>query len=179
MDSPFRSARPAASLQSSPPPPLYVHYLPQGEVQSAWRSAEAPYSGRRRPRGAKRAGMVYQRRVEAWEGLGGVDSVECSPWFCFVDDSGGRHYCQPDLLLRRGDLLLVGEIKLRWTSDAWWQLRKLYLPVLAKVFPTLILVPVCFCRSYDPAIRVPDEIHLCKGVTEASRSEVMNIVLVP
>lgn len=178
MDSPFRSARPAASLQSSPPPPLYVHYLPQGEVQNAWRSAEAPYSGRRRPRGAKRAGVVYQRRVEAWDGLASANSVECSPWFCFLDDSGGRHYCQPDLLVRVGDKLLVCEIKIRWTSDAWWQLRKLYLPVLTRALAGSVLVPVCICRSYDPSISIPDPVQICKSIQEASDPGVLNIILV-
>jgi hypothetical protein len=176
MDSPFQGARKAEF--SSPPPPLYIHYLPKGEIRSAWRSAEAPYSGPRRPRGAKKAGMIYQRKVEAWPGWTGVGGIELSPWFCFTDGSRERHYCQPDLLIFHKDLLIVGEIKIRWTADAWWQLRKLYLPVLSKVFPGRILAPLCVCRSFDPAVVFPEPAVLRGSIPECD-PETFNVLLVP
>lgn len=178
MDSPFRAAGNSEAGFSSPPPPLYIHYLPQGEIREAWRSAEPAYRGAPRGRGAKKAGRIYQRQVESWSGWTGAGGIELSPWFCFIDGSGKRHYCQPDLLVFHNSTIIITEIKLRWTCDAWWQLRKLYLPVLAKVFPNHSLVPLCVCRSYDPAVVCPEQVVIRGGVPECEAGT-FNLLLVP
>jgi hypothetical protein len=107
---------------------------------------------------------------------GGV--VDLGPWFAFTDDSSIRHYCQPDFTCDLGERLVVGEIKLRWTSDAWWQLRRLYLPVLAAVYPGRTLLPVCVCRSYDPSVSIPDEVRLIHRLAEAASPEILNVMVV-
>lgn len=169
----------AGRSDSLPPPPAYIR-LPRGEIRYAARTHENPHAGKRSRRtGAQKAGLAYQRKVEAFLGdcaaAGNVRGVVCAPWFHFVDDGGQRRYCQPDILLDLPNFAqAVCEIKLRWTSDAWWQVRKLYLPVLRSVYPHRELFPLVICRSYDPAIRIPEEVALVDHPAEC-RSDAFNV----
>lgn len=177
--SPFLSVSGTLGDGAALPPPQYIHYLPQGSIQNAWRSAERPFAGTRSRRsGAQKAGLAYQKKVVKWafETNHGF-ALEVSPWFAFTDDSDSRHYCQPDLLFISGLSILVAEVKLRWTADAWWQLRKLYLPVLAKVFPKQTLIPLCICKSFDPSVIVPEKINLHPDLYDC-RPDCFNVVLV-
>lgn len=61
---------------------------------------------------------------------------------------------------------MVVEIKLRWTADAWWQLRKLYLPVLNAAYPAATFIPLVICRSFDPAIAIGEKVRLCDSVLD-------------
>lgn len=176
--SPFLSVSGNSDRGAAPPPPQFIHYLPQGAVQNAWRSAERPFAGSRsRKSGAQKAGLAYQKKVVKWafESNHGF-ALEVSPWFAFTDDSDSRHYCQPDLLFISGFSILVAEVKLRWTADAWWQLRKLYLPVLAKVFPKHDLRALCICKSFDPAVKFPEPIELHSALANCSHSS-FNVVI--
>lgn len=161
------------------PPPQYIKYLPQGEIREAWASAERPFAGARARRsGAQKAGLAFQKRVTQWAFEGKYHgAISISPWFCFIDGSGSRHYCQPDLLFSDETTIVVCEVKLRWTADAWWQLRKLYLPVLAKVFPKQTLIPLCICKSFDPSVIVPEKINLHPDLYDC-RPDCFNVVLV-
>ena len=77
-----------------------------------------------RPRGAKAAGVRYERALA--RALGGTPGQ----WFEF-EDTFGRGYCQVDLLLERGEALVVVEAKYTWTREAHSELAGLYLPVVA------------------------------------------------
>lgn len=90
------------------------------------------------PKGSKRRGLLYQERVvgfleenapEEWVPLAG-------PWFEFVDTTG-HQYAQADWMaidVVRGFICLV-EIKLNRVPDAWWQLNRLYGPLVQQLFP--------------------------------------------
>lgn len=178
MESPF--ARRVES--AAPPPPSYVRYIPQGTIHEAWRSAEIPHSGtsRFRSSAAQKAGSSYEKRVREWAYQHATsDSIEVSPWFCFVDDSHKRHYCQPDLLLVSPNRVVVVEVKLRWSLDAWWQLRHLYLPVLEVALrkPIESFVPLCICKSFDPAFPSPEPIALRTDLNVCTPST-LNVMLV-
>ncbi len=80
-----------------------------------------------RPRGAKAAGLRYERAL-----------VRALPppkvhgqWFEF-EDRRGRGVCQPDILVsrERGGMIAVLEAKYSWTAEGHQQLEKLYLPVV-------------------------------------------------
>ena len=180
MDSPYASRARMSVEASAPPPPMHVHYIPNGEIRDAWPSAEVPYTKRGRRSGAHRAGLAYEKLVRAW--ACSVDSkyaVRISPWFCFIDGSGARHYCQPYLLLEASDRTIVVESKLRWTTDAWWQLRKLYIPVLSVALkkPMDWFVPLCVCKSFDPALPQPEPVALRTALAVCSPSR-MNVMVV-
>jgi hypothetical protein len=52
------------------------------------------------------------------------------------------------------------EVKARFTSDAWWQLRKLYEPVVRAAFSPKTLLSVIICRSFDPSVAFPEPYEL-------------------
>lgn len=159
------SAGPSASL---PPAGLY---LPKGEIRNAWRTTAIPFAGKRKgkPTFAQRAGLAYQKRIATY--LTSRDdqwSVVAGPWYCFDDDTPRRHWCQPDFLLEDvpNKTTIIVEAKLRWTDAAWWQLEKLYLPVLQRVAPDVSLLRLCICKSYDPAISAPGPVNLISDLVD-------------
>jgi len=80
-----------------------------------------------RARGAKGKGVAYERQLAAF-----LPHASYGQWFEF-EDSSGLGYCQVDLLLPDGDLLICLEAKYTWTMDAHRELRDLYLPVVGEV----------------------------------------------
>lgn len=171
---------PGSEAPASQPPRMY---LPQGEVQSAWRANEVPYAGARsRKSPAQKAGLAYQKRIGKFlqpnPSIGCSWIVDAGSWFAFTDSSSSRHYCQPDFLLldTKNATCIIVEVKIRWTDAAWWQLERLYLPVLRRVYPHLSLLRVCICRSYDPAIRAPEEVVLCDDLLDV-RPDRFNVLV--
>lgn len=176
-----------ASVFGAPGPETFLvprpqkMYLPKGQIKSAWQAKETPYAnhrGRRSP--AQKAGLAYQKRIGKFLSEGGYSgSVESGPWFAFSDDGDGRHYCQPDFLLDdpSGSTCVIVEVKIRWTSDAWWQLQSLYTPVVRRALGRQFIVPLCICRSYDPSVRIPEEVKLCDDLFDASPSA-FNVLVV-
>lgn len=151
-----------------PPSPSYIRYIPQGEVTNGWPHAEDPFIGRRVRRSAQqRAGKAYEKRVaqflyrSAWAG-----AVLHSPWFAYTDAGASVRFCQPDFILDkgRGQEAIVVECKLRWHPDAWWQLTRIYLPVLRWALPGRELIPLCICGSYDPSIPAPGPVQVVRSI---------------
>lgn len=145
--------------------------LPVGEVTHAWQEKSSPFGERRdKPSAAQRTGLRYEEKIAkylasivppAWKLLR-------SPWFAYCDGRPGRHYCQPDIVLDwHGGFAIVVETKIAWTSDAWWQLRDLYLPVLASTKRWEKVIPLCITRSFDPHIPVPGSVDFVQDVFEA------------
>ncbi len=142
------------------PPANCKIYLPLLGVSAAWQTEEQPHAGRRtRSSPAQKAGVAYQRRVG--EFLSGGNShwrTVASPWFAYCDMHGGkRRYCQPDFLLvdDGNSTCVIVEAKLTWTPEAWWQLERLYRPVIAKACRWETLLCLCISRGYDPAFPAP------------------------
>lgn len=106
---------------------------------------------------AQKAGLRYETRVHAeLAGRFGYDYVE-APVFSFEDDLG-RRSCVPDALLKRPSRIVLIEIKSQHMPEAWWQLRKLYEPVIRAAGnkdKKIILVEVC--RSLDIQMPFPEE----------------------
>jgi len=85
-----------------------------------------------------------------------------SPWLRFrLRDTGLRqHWCQPDGLLLdpwTGQLTIV-EIKYQHCADAWFQMNRLYAPVLRMIFPERDWrFATCeIVKWFDCAIQVPE-----------------------
>lgn len=79
-----------------------------------------------RPRGAKLAGIRYERSL-----ANALPAAKHGQWFEF-EDWNGRGFCQPDLLLGCDGICWVLEVKYSWTIDGHRQLEGLYLPVVAR-----------------------------------------------
>jgi hypothetical protein len=69
--------------------------------------------------------------------------------------------------------IIVVEMKLQHTAEAWWQLRYLYLPVLTKAFPpSLWKFAVCeVTKWYDPATVFPERVKLKAEVLDTAPDE--------
>lgn len=101
--------------------------------------------------------------IAAWADKAGV-LVEFGPWFRFAGSPPGAwRFCQPDVLLDPGPgrPLLALELKLQFEPRAWWQLRELYAPVVARATGRAVAT-AAVVGSYDPAVgaRVPGRVHL-------------------
>lgn len=92
---------------------------------------ESPWAAKpkRLPKGARGAGVSYERRVaKALEGAL-AHTPRYGQWFAYWDATGS-HYCQTDVLAQVGAELVVVECKLRNVDEARAQLGGLYLPVV-------------------------------------------------
>lgn len=115
---------------------------------------------RRRSRGKRAAGLAYEKKAKAYlETL--TPHFHPGPWLQFRSaDNRAWRWCQPDGLivdLPQG-LITIVEIKLQHTSDAWWQVRQLYAPVLRALFGSDLFdfAALEVVKWFDPATRFPE-----------------------
>lgn len=104
---------------------------------------------------AQKEGLRYEQRVhDVLTAIYGID-YRPAPAILFEDRSGLRRAI-PDGILRIGPVCVIVEIKLSHTERAWWQLNRLYAPLLsALVVPGTPIRCVEICRSYDPEVQFP------------------------
>lgn len=88
--------------------------------------------------GAKAAGLRYERSLAR-----GIYQAKHGQWWEY-EDRDGPGWCQTDVILDQGGLVVVLEAKYTWTEVGDRQLSNLYLPVvsLALELPT-VGVQVC------------------------------------
>lgn len=131
-----------------------------GEVRYAMRIDNGPFSNVKKLTGtpAQKNGKRYERRVQAALAER-VKGFVPGQWFEFRDKIH-RRFCQVDGLSQTEELTTIFEIKYSFTTDAWWQLRKLYEPVVRKALVPKALALVVICRNFDPAIQYPESIRL-------------------
>jgi hypothetical protein len=64
--------------------------------------------------------------------------------------------------------LVIFEIKIAHMPEAWWQLKRLYEPVL-RAWPRVTGIPIRCCevvQAYDPHVPFPCEYDLVEDVLE-------------
>lgn len=91
-----------------------------------------------------------------------------NPWLnfkCAADSS--RRWCQPDGILidHISGVVTIFECKYSHCARAWWQLHRLYGPVLKKLFPShweLRYLEIVY--YFDPAVVFPGKIELCREI---------------
>lgn len=155
-------------------------FRPAENVRSVVMAKHAPSFARKGSRkGAKGAGVRYEERVQQVLLTDYYSSYLPSPWLRFVDDHGVR-WCQPDGLIIdvSGGRITIVEMKTSHTGEAWWQLHKLYLPVVRELFgadfeyrclevvryydPTTLFPLVRLAPSPDAAPALPfTGVHIC------------------
>jgi hypothetical protein len=111
-------------------------------------------SGAVRPRGAKRAGLDYERKV--------IDVLAAIYGTSFTPAPVIRYSMRrasmaaiPDGILRLADEIFILEVKLAHTERVWEQLMERYLPLVRVLEPQRRVRTVEICRSYDPAVQLP------------------------
>lgn len=146
------------------PKPNYLR-LPMGKIVGVQKLGveEKARSAKGTGGVAKAAGLRYEAAVKKYLRKE-LSLVQFGVWWGYSDDLGWRK-CQMDGLVEVNGVFTIIEVKGRHTSDAWWQLRRLYEPVLRSLGVEKInLLEVC--RSFDPAVAFPEEVELVGDVKE-------------
>jgi len=164
-----RDTAPSSVVGSSalcPPPPRFQSA--EG-VRSAWAVASGPFGRTPTLRGrsaAQKGGIRYERKVQSALAAEYGRHFLPSAWFQFLTkESDLRRWCQLDGLVRHRDQagdesVVLFEVKTHFTSDAWWQLRKLYEPVVRAAFSPKHVVLVVICKHFDPSVAFPESYEL-------------------
>lgn len=165
----MRREGPLAFGLSLPPPPA-EGFRPAGRVLSA-NFSNPPAIRRKRYTGRRLEGIRYERKVQDYLSTFYGENYLASPWLRFFPAGDGARWrwCQPDGILldpRRGKITIV-EVKYQHTSDAWYQVKELYLPVLQVMFPSPLWT-FDFCevvKWYDPDTAFPEKVVLAQEVS--------------
>ena len=148
-------------------PPAPQGFKPAGRVLTASFSP-APHLRKKRYTGRRLEGVRYEKKVHEHLSMLFPDTYVQSPWLKFFPAGGCWRWCQPDALVvdtKRGRITIV-EVKYQHTSDAWFQVKQLYLPVLQSIFPPH-LWEYDFCevvKWYDPDTVFPEPVVLAHEV---------------
>lgn len=116
-------------------------FVPAGGARSAsLMSAPPPFisgaASTKKYRGKIAAGINFEKKGQDFFETLFPERYVRSPWLSYIDNKGVTRYCQPDgfVLKEAEKIILIVEFKLSHTSDAWWQVRKLYEPVIRRLF---------------------------------------------
>lgn len=129
----------------------------------------------KRLKGSRGQGLRYEKQLHKHlSELSGCFYVP-GPWFQFSTYDHGVRWCQPDGLLffpYTGQITIV-ECKLQHTSDAWWQLKWLYQPVLRQLFPPSLwkFALLEIVKWYDPQTPFPESHRRVPSIFSAHPGE--------
>lgn len=113
---------------------------------------------------AQKAGLKYEEKILDRLSQEFPLGFRPQPSISYHDVSG-RRLAIPDGLLRVRDFVVIVEVKYSHTSLAWWQLRRLYEPLLRHL-TSATLVPLEICKSFDPSVVVPEPVSLISSLDE-------------
>lgn len=156
-----------------PPPPRFKPIV--GSVQVAHYTA-LPLKPPVGDTAARKAGLRYEEKVQTYLSSTFPGSYKPSPQISFKD-MGGWRTCVPDgILVGQGiEPIFVFEVKSQHMPEAWWQLRRLYEPVLRVMYRTRPIVCVEVVRSFDPSMPFPERFtrveKLLNFIADASGGE--------
>lgn len=163
-------SRPSLSpsrMKPKPPP----DFIPAGLIREAQFVFEPPpftevWSGK--PTEAQRAGNRYEAKVHDRFLQLYPETYLPSPWVYFWSQGQPWRYAEPDGIfidIREG-LITIIEIKLAHDSKAWFQLRRLYEPLIRHLFGhrwSYAVIEVC--AWYDPSTHFPERHHMLADIT--------------
>lgn len=100
-----------------------------------------------RATGTRAAGLAYERKL-AKAILSDFPLAFHGQWYEF-EDSAGRGFCQPDIVIPCDAFVVCVEVKLSAQDSAWLQARGLYKPILEMVYrkPCVCIVATKFLRA--------------------------------
>lgn len=157
-------------------------FKPAGSVSFAQLDRDPGFHTRRNRTlsGAKAAGVRYERKVTKELCGQHPDHYAPGPWLKYWRRRRAKPmWCEPDGLfvdLSLG-ICFICEVKLAHTARAWWQVRELYTPVMAKILgPDWRIGGVEVCHHADPSVRCPEEPHFIDTLWDA-RLDKWNILL--
>ena len=143
------------------------NFTPAGVVEWVKHSPTVPpfIHSSRRSRGRRRAGEMYETKVQRWLENEFEGNYLPSPWFYFKAVGSEKvRWCQPDGLLFdfQSGLITIVEVKLQHTAAAWWQVKLLYFPLVVQLFPPNLwrYTFVEIVKWYDKDTLFPERVQL-------------------
>lgn len=123
-----------------------------------------------RPRGAKAAGLRYERDLAK-----AMPSAKHGQWWEYRD-LAGPGFCQTDLIYQLASGVLVLEAKYTWTETGHQQLERLYLPVVSRALavPTCGIVVCKVLTTEVPRNSVCSSLEEALGHARAGRRAVLH-----
>lgn len=153
-------------------------FNPAGTVISASFCRDQPLFINGTPSGgltkAQREGLRYEARAQSYidrlisknKGKSSDYELLCNPWIVYHNLERGptsAGFCQPDIVLRKQDTVTIIECKIQHTNDSWLQMRKLYEPVLRKIYPRNTKFALLeICKWFDPHIPYNETFYYCE-----------------
>lgn len=151
-------------------------FFPVGTVTWAqFAPAEPAYiaQNKKKVKGSRAAGLAYERKAKVmletcfFSLISPLSpppeaSLLLGPWISYKTAKSSRIcYCQPDVLLVNSEekKLTIYEIKLQHCTFAWWQVRKLYEPILRKIYPNFTISAMEIVKWLDPHIPFPETFY--------------------
>lgn len=119
-------------------------------------------------------GLRYESRVHS-ELSRKVSGYLENPRLIFFDAVAARS-CIPDGIILLADRAVLVEVKLSHMPEAWWQLKRLYEPVVRN-WSRAAGLPIQFVeivRSFDPAVPFPAPVHLFADLDEVISGPVLS-----
>lgn len=148
-----------------PSPPRFR--APVGIIRDVVVSTDRDYSTAKGNTAARQNGLRYENKVQRYLGELFTQYIP-GPQIRFVDNSGPR-LCIPDGILPTSSGNFVFEIKIQHMPEAWWQLERLYRPVLETALGgTWHSIEVV--KSYDPSMPFPCRVELIDNLNEYMKS---------
>ena len=117
---------------------------------------------------AQALGLRYERKVHEYLERHYPDLLVISPWLKFYSEKNWR-WCQPDALLLdiRNNTICIIEVKIKHTENAWWQVRKSYIPVIKAIFGSdWNIVPIEVVKWFDPHTHFPEWFHFVDDISK-------------
>lgn len=150
-------------------------FVPAGFVTWAQFAPDEPdyiKTNKKRVTGARAAGLRYEAKAKIMlqRTIPEADSNNSNqllvgPWLMFKAGNDKIRYCQPDALLidLENKRVVIYEIKLQHTSQAWWQVRKLYQPVLERIYTNYSFVCVEVVKWLDAHAAFPETFYYAES----------------
>lgn len=157
----------------TPPAPAPLWAPPTSRVVSEPRWARWANSRNTRTRAtaqsaSRRAGQNFQLQVGKRLANVFPFALTLEPWIDYEDDQG-RGRCSPDFVLDfMTGPIIVGEVKHTHSEQAWWQLRKLYEPLI-RIIAVGREVAVLEVAKYASPVRLPEEPEFIFAIEDIER----------
>jgi len=126
---------------------------------------------------AQKAGLRYEAKAQ--DQLSHIlgSAYHIAPYLHFSDLSGARTVVPDGLFFDNSGHAVIFEIKLSHMPDAWWQLRKLYQPVVEQLSFISHTSVIEVVRSFDPSQAFPEEVKIIRGLDDLGPSDKFRVFL--
>lgn len=117
---------------------------------------------------AQQQGLRYEEQAQKHLSKLGWQYAR-SPRIFYVDDRGPSYIVPDGLIVHDGIVwdhrfMVIVEVKIQHMPEAWWQLERLYRPILQAAAPKADIYCLEVCRSYDPSMPFPCLIEMVQDL---------------